>query len=333
MDFARPVVAPTSIGWLGRSCVAAAAALLVSAPATAQTGALPAGPYIEAEGQIVFGGSDFDAGFVPTSIFDVTGPQAKRNEGDGVGGALSFGYGWSSGWRAAVRYRRLDADDTTGAVDPGILVFAAGMDFIPGGFPIGVFGGRTEVSSETSIADLEVGKDIGVGGGQLNIFGGVTYVSIERDVAIECGCDPLAFRLSNDFQGVGPRIGFRGGVPLDGPFSLVGGASVAALFGTSTFASRLDDPLFPEFAFPFKAEDNRTVAALDGHAGVAIAIGPGSLTLGYRVDAMFGALDTDQRVSPLFGSLGFPEIGDKHSDFVEHGPFARLTLPLAAGGN
>ena len=44
---------------------------------------------------------------------------------------------------------------------------------------------------------------------------------------------------------------------------------------------------------------------------------------------MFGALDTDQRVSPLVASVGFPQIGDGHADFIEHGPFARFTLPLA----
>jgi hypothetical protein len=97
--------------------------------------------------------------------------------------------------------------------------------------------------------------------------------------------------------------------------------------GTSTFKSRLDDPLFPPLQF--KAEDDRIVAALEGEAGLAFAIGPAHLTIGYRANAVFGALDTDQRVSPLVASIGFPQIGDGHTDFIEHGPFARFTLPLA----
>jgi hypothetical protein len=66
---------------------------------------------------------------------------------------------------------------------------------------------------------------------------------------------------------------------------------------------------------------------------LGFAVGPGALVLGYKVDALLGALDTDQRVSALVASIGFPAIGDKHDDFVEHGPFARFTLPLAGSGN
>jgi hypothetical protein len=64
--------------------------------------------------------------------------------------------------------------------------------------------------------------------------------------------------------------------------------------------------------------------------GIAVAVGPGSLTLGYRIDAVLGALDTDQKVPDFAVSLGFPKIGNARDDFVEHGPFARFVLPLAA---
>jgi hypothetical protein len=318
----------------GRLCLAAAALFFVATPpAAAQTGTFPPGLYLEAEGQIVFGESRFEAGIVPDDIFGFTGPKAELDEGNGPGGALAIGYTWGTGWSAAVRYRLLKGDDKAGRFDPGILTFGAGMDLVPGGFMVGVLDARTEVESKTSIVDLEVGKEIAVGGGHLQVFGGLTYASIERDVAIidDCGCIPFSMLFSNDFHGVGPKIGFRGGVPLNTTISLVGSASAAALFGTSKFATRLDDPLSPPF--PYKDEDDRTVAALDAQAGVAVAVGPGSLTFGYRIDALVGALDTDQRVSPLFQSAGLAPIGDKHTDFVAHGPFARFTLPLAAVGN
>jgi hypothetical protein len=106
---------------------------------------------------------------------------------------------------------------------------------------------------------------------------------------------------------------------------------MAALFGTSKFMSHLDDPLFP--ALPFKDEDDRIVAALGADGGVAFGLGIGTITLGYRIDAVLGALDTDQRVSDIFKSVGFPAIGDRRDGFVEHGPFARVTLPLGAAGN
>ncbi|WP_439542694.1 Lpg1974 family pore-forming outer membrane protein [Hyphomicrobium sp.] len=312
----------------------AGALLLGSAPSSAQMLSPPAGVYIEAEGQAVFGDSDFEAGMVPTSIFAFTGPKTDLDEGDGWGGALTLGYVWANGWSAAVRYRRLEADDSGGPVDPGIVAFAPGVPVLPGGFPIGVLNAHTKVDSETTILDFEVGNEIAVAGGRLQLFGGLTYTSIERDIALlddGCGCVPFALLMANDFHGLGPKIGFRGGVPLTDRISFVGGGSVAALFGTSTFKSRLDDPLFP--SPQFKDEDHRIVAALDGQAGIAFAIGVGSLTFGYRVDAMLGALDTDQRVSELAILLGFPAIGDRHDDFIEHGPFARFSLPLSGGAN
>jgi hypothetical protein len=313
----------------------AAAAVIWPAEAALAQSPGTAGLYLEAEGQLVFGASHFDAGIEPPTIFDLTGPGAKRDEGNGLGGALALGYAWSNGWGAAVRYRRLEADDTTAPVDTGIFTFAAGSPLLPGGFLIGALGARTEVESDTSLIDFEVGKDLNVGGGRLHVFGGVTYASIERDVSViseDCGCIPFSVHFANDFHGAGPKIGARGSVPVTGAVSFVGGISVAALFGKSKFASRLDDPLFP-MPSSFSDSDRRTVAALDGHAGIAIGLGPGSLTLGYRVDAIFGALDTDQRVSPLFRSVGYPKIGDDHANFVEHGPFARFTLPLSAVGD
>ncbi len=312
----------------------AASMLCVPAEAVAQTTSTAPGFYIEAEGQRVFGASDFEAGFVPESLFLLEGPKAELDEGNGWGGALTLGHVWSNGWSAAMRYRRLEADSKGGRYDPGIMTFAPSVTLIPGGFPLGILEATTEVDSKTSFVDLEVGKDFTVAGGRVQLFGGVTYASIERDVAIRsdgCGCVPFALLMQNDFHGAGPKIGFRGGVPLNSAFSLVGGGSVAALFGTSKFASRLDDPLFPPNSF--KDSSDRTVAALDAHGGLAIGVGIGTLTLGYRIDAVLGALDTDQRVSALVASTGYPKIGDRHDDFVEHGPFARFSLPISAGND
>jgi hypothetical protein len=301
-----------------------------SVPAAAQTAGTQPGFFIEVEGQRVFGESVFVAGLVPPTPFDMIGPEKKLDEGQGWGGALTLGYAWGSGWSGAVRFRRLTADDHGGPVEPGIVAFAPQIPFIPGGIPFGVLGAQTAVDSEASMVDVEIGKELQLAGARFELFGGLTYASIERKAALisdSCGCLPFALVMAHDFRGIGPKIGLRGAVPLMGGVSLVGAGSVAALMGTSMFKSRLDDPLFP--AFRFKVEDDRIVAALEGEAGLAFAIGPARLTVGYRANAMFGALDTDQRVSPLVASVGFPQIGDGHADFIEHGPFARFTLPLA----
>ena len=318
-------------GCVGLFAVLAVPFLSLGAPA--QSVPTAPGPYVAFEGQAAFGASTFDAGLA-LSFTPPFGHVAKLDDGDGWGGAVTVGYVWQNGWRAAIRYRRLDTDGATGRYDPALIPFGAGVGFTPGGEPVGAIYARAEVESTTSFLDLELGKDVPVAGGLLQLFAGLTYADIARKTAViddSCPCMPFAFLLSNDFQGLGPKIGVRGGVPLNAVVSLVGGGSAAALFGTSRFASRLDDPLSPPF--PFKAKDRRTVAALDAEAGLAFAVGAGSLTLGYRVDAVLGALDTDQRVSPRFLVAGMPAIGDQRDDFVAHGPFARFSLPLGSGAD
>lgn len=297
-------------------------------PAAAQSGSRVPGVFLEIEGQATFGESDFDGGVVPTlgpTPFEV----AKLDDGDGWGGAFALGYAWGDGWSAAVRYRRIEMSENGGPVEPGLIPFGAGVPFIPGGFIVGVLEAYTEVESTASIVDIEVGRDFVFQGGFVHLYAGLTYADIERNTAIidKCGCPQYAFLMDSDFRGAGPKIGFRGGIPLNGMISVVGGAAAAAQFGTSKFSSRVDDPLSPPF--PFEAKDRRTVAAINAEAGLALAIGPGSLTVGYRVDALLGAMDTDQRVSEIFRAGGFPSLGDTRDDYVAHGPFARFSLPLA----
>lgn len=313
--------------------LAAAATLLAPAPAAAQAPALPAGPYVEAEIQAAVGESGFAAGYVPSFLDPTTGRTAELDDGTGWGGALAIGYGWGNGWRGALRYRRLDAEDSGGPIDPLVFAFAAGDSSLPGGTPVPIFAARTEVESKAWRIDLEAGKDIALPGGHVQLFGGISYLAIDRDAALidTCSCDLLALFLSSTFHGGGPKVGFRGNLPIGADVRLVGGASVAALIGTSAFRSVYVDPLFP--TAPFTDKSRRAAAALDAEAGFAFAVGAGTLTLGYRVDAILGALDTDQRVSSLMRDFGFPKIGDRRDDFIQHGPFARFALPLAAAGD
>jgi hypothetical protein len=298
--------------------------------ASARAQSAPGGLWLEAEAQAVIGASDFEAGVVP-SFFSSALPHFKPDEGNGFGGAATLGYGFGNGWSGLLRYRRLDADDSTGPIDPFVFTFTAGAAFPPGGAPTPLSYVTSHVDSKTSIVDLLAGRDLAVGGGIVQVVAGVSYVDIDRETVLNdgCSCAPYGVVLGNDFRGVGPKIGFRGGIPLTGSVRLVGGFSASALFGTATFASHVFDAGLIEDAY--KHEDHRVVAALDGEAGVAFGFGAGTLTVGYRVDALLGALDTDQRVSPIFASSGLPAIGDKRDDFIEHGPFARFALPLGGG--
>jgi hypothetical protein len=329
MDSAdRPIPAFRSRTWMPAGLAVTAAVVLGSVSASAQMLSPPVGVYIEAEGQAVFGASDAEAGMKLDDPFALTGSLVKLDEGNGWGGALTLGYSWANGWSSAVRYRKLKADDTGGPIDMALVFFVAGAES-----PLGLPYPTTSVKSDAEIVDLLLAKDITVPSGQLQLFGGLTYAGIERDMVIsdDCPCDPFNMVFNSDFHGLGPKIGFRGGYPVSDRIRFVGGASAAALFGTSKFKSAIDDTFVPPFAF--KADDDRVVAALDAEAGFAFAVGAGTLTLGYRVDAILGALDTDQRVTDLMIGFGFPAIGDRHTDFIEHGPFARFSLPLAGEVN
>lgn len=307
----------------------ALAVAVVAAPGGAAAQTAP-GFTIEVEGQRVLGASDFEAGVVP-DLFSGTIHSLKIDDGNGWGGAIALGYGWANGWSGSVRHRRLNVDDSQAPSDDVVLAFAAGDPLLPGGYIVGIVAPKSETKTETSIIDLEVGKDVVMLGAEGRLYGGLTYVSIDRDAALidTCSCDPILLRLSSSFHGAGPKIGYRGGIPLTNAIRFVGGASVATLIGTSTFKSAYSDPLAPQGSF--KDDDVRVAVALDGEAGLAFGVGAGLFTLGYRVDALLGALDTDQRVSEIFTSSGYPRIGDERDNLITHGPFARFAMPLSTG--
>lgn len=308
-------------------------AAMLTAPsfAWAQAPATVPGLFVEAEGQWVFGASDFEAGLALDSGLS-SFHELTRDEGDGWGGALTLGYAWGNGWSAAVRYRHLAADTGGGPMEPLVIAFVPSFD---GGAPLDLYDVLTRVDSRASLLDLLASKEIPGGGGRFELFGGLAYVNLDRDISlIDCSCSGLAVHYSSRFEGIGPKVGFRGGVPIGGGAHLVGGGSVAVLFGQSTFKNSVSQPDGLGLPVdPVKETEDRTVGAFDAEAGLAFAFGAGSLTVGYRIDAWLDALDSDQRVSEDLLFFGFPAIGDRHDDFVEHGPFVRFAMPLANVGN
>jgi len=311
--------------------VAGVAMLAAPACARAQTGAVVPGFHVEAEGQRVFGASDFDAGLA-ADLSLLTFGAFSRDEGDGWGGALTLGYAWSNGWRASLGYRRLEADTNGGPIVPVVIAFVPSLDLALGGTPFDFYDVLVRVESTTSMIDLMASKEFFGSFGRVELFGGLRYATVDRDISlIDCDCSGLAVHYSSTFDGAGPKVGFRGGVPIGGGMQLVGGGSVAVLFGQSEFRNSMSQPDgFGLPVVPVKDKDGRTVGAFDAEAGLAFAMETGTLTVGYRIDAWLGALDSDQRVSADFRTLGFPSIGDGHDDLVEHGPFVRFAAPLGA---
>ena len=288
--------------------VAASALAAASPMAAAQS--KPAGVFLEVEGQLTFGASDFDLGVSPVTL-----NATSTDEGNGAGGAVTLGYVMSSGWSTSLRYRRSNTDHVFGQQSPPLY------GNLPAYLPLPI--GRAEVSAQYHALDFEVGKDFGLGTGTAQLFGGIKYAQYDRHIeAPLAGYPGYGFLMRHEFEGVGPRIGIRGSIPVASGVSLVGSTAIAALFGEAQFSDALTAG--GASLFPFSATDDRTVAALDAEAGLSFSLGSASLTVGYRIDTMFNALDTDQR-------FGLFQIGSRDDDVVQHGVFGRLTMPLGGG--
>lgn len=297
--------------------------------AFAQTVATLPGVYAEGEGQHVLGASDLDVGLIPDFDTGTFAPQAVH-DGRGSGGAATVGYSWSNGWSAAVQYRRLETDNEEGPFDSLVINSLGPLDADPGAesvfFPL--LNASVDVSTNYSALSVEAAKEFALGANRIQVFGAVRYQSLDRAVDVIGGIPdfPAVVTFTDKFHGLGPQAGLRGGLQIVPGLALIGGASVAVLFGESEFASGLTADSYPGYAFT--AQDRRTVAALDGEGGVSISLGAGALTFGYRVDALRGVFDPNQRVPAGSVALGYPQIGEPNDDFLAHGPFARLTVPF-----
>lgn len=192
-------------------------------------------------------------------------------------------------------------------------------------------GGTASYTESHTTMDFEVGHELGIGGG-LRVFGGARYARFngqnsfatyqyESDWAGDGGKSPDQYAsgtMNRTFNGIGPRIGFNGSIPIgDSILGLDYGASGALLFGDR--ATVLN---FTEYTLQNKKPDSSTqfVMVPDVELSAALTISPSDntkISIGYRYEEAFGVMDT-----------GLPgvENGPNKQDRIEHGPFAKVTF-------
>jgi hypothetical protein len=193
--------------------------------------------------------------------------------------------------------------------------------------------GGTATYQETHTGlDFEVGHDVGIGGiGNVRLFAGARYARFhgqssfstyqyESDWNSDGGtrADQHAVgEINRTFTGIGPRIGFNGSLPISGIFGLDYAASGALLFGdratTVSFSTYELQGVKPEGS-------SKLVMVPNLEASAALTVRPfdnTKLSLGYRIDAYYGVMDT-----------GLPgvEDGPNKQNRVIQGPFAKLTM-------
>jgi hypothetical protein len=298
----------------------AASALLCAAPAASARDSV----VISVQGQLVIDASDgMTYGFENVAP---NYPAQDLEDGLGAGGSAKFLYRFDSGWDIAAKFSMLGTggDDS---IDDGY-----GYSYYYTGFygPTRIEG---EVDTEVSMIDFEVGHDFGIGSGNLRVFGGVRLSWLERDITATTSYYDGGFYPRIDRQdtawGIGPRLGLEASHPIGGGFGVFGGFSGAVLFGEK---STEQNGQFNGFPVTPEVDDTdaSTTYAADAELGISYSFNfstrtLGMLSLGYRADAWFSALDNDYPIDPTFGAL-YGASSDSDADYISHGPFLRLTV-------
>ncbi len=202
-------------------------------------------------------------------------------------------------------------------------------------FPFFYYGTRASHVEQHAIVDFAVGRDVGLGlfgnsGGTSTITAGVriAHFRADTDVAETAGIymsSPPGYyaistpgKIKRSFTGAGPRIAWRGSVPIERnpAFSFDWGVSGALLFGRQEATISVGTPygdLYPLY------DRRKSVVVPNVEAFAALSWQlpdvPGRFTAGYRVDAYFDVIDGGHHEA-------------ESVDRIIHGPFARFTIEL-----
>lgn len=190
-----------------------------------------------------------------------------------------------------------------------------------------------------TVVDFEVGKDVGIGlfggGSTTTIGGGVRYGHFNARTRGSFSTSAKyfgggsvnragGFRIARSTDAAGPRIFVRTTSSLPGEmghkgFSIGLGVDGSVLFGRQKATDTVDIAYggytgqFPNFRRS-RTKTVPTVGAF-GQVNWAVPGNPLTVSLGYKVDDYFGAVDG-----------GFA--GSHSIDILEHGPFVSLTWKL-----
>lgn len=274
------------------------------------------------EGRFLFGFGDRPLGGIEADASVPSYGPLFSDQGEGPGGAVGIGYRFRDGWRAgaSITFNRIEGVGSDGIADLNPI------------FPVVI---AQDLSQETEnfLLDFEVGKDFGIGeGGVITAFGGLRIGWIDRnasnelDITLGIPAPPIpviTLQRDDDFFGMGPRVGMRASYPLGDGFAIEGGASASLLYGRQE--SSIGVAVLGYSYDIFSTDENRLSMGLDGELGVSYLLDETfKITMGYRVDAQFSALNNQLLPEgALGGSLPGFLYGEEKANMLSHGAFLR----------
>jgi hypothetical protein len=199
---------------------------------------------------------------------------------------------------------------------------------------------RASASEKHAILDFTVGKDVGVGlfgsGGVWTISGGVRIAQFNTRAMADLNHTLVYAKYDNvydgttqekrNFHGVGPEITLDGSQPIagnsnDGQLAVDWGLNGAVLFGRQRAKLRQTNYYihrhYVKYRYPTTASRvrNVTVSNFGGYAGLSMNYRNAKVSLGYRADEFFGAMDGGQATAKK-ENRGF------------YGPYASISIGI-----
>jgi hypothetical protein len=279
--------------------------------------------WLELDGQFAQQKNDLDVygpDFLSSSPFDASShldlEKGRPNIWD-KGAAISFqpeGSGWI--FSASIRYGK--AGQSEG------LNHLTSHASIPFGWYNAFQNFRAQSDEGHTIVDFQVGKDVGLGkfggGGSSVLSAGIRIAQFNSrshtDIKSQptncnayCGYDRFyeSFAAKRGFKGIGPSISWNAsaniaGNSTDGAISIDWGVNGAVLFGRQKMSEHHQTKMnswyysfivgsYHHTPAPVSRSKKVTVPNLGGFAGVSWRYADAKITMGYRADMFFGAID------------------------------------------
>jgi hypothetical protein len=199
---------------------------------------------------------------------------------------------------------------------------------------------RASASEKHAILDFTVGKDVGVGlfgsAGTWTISGGVRMAQFTTRANADLNHTLVYAKYDNvydgttqekrNFHGVGPEITLDGSQPIagnsnDGQLAVDWGLNGAVLFGRQRAKLRQTADYihrnYVQYSYPTMVSRvrNVTVSNFGGYAGLSMNYRNAKVSLGYRADEFFGAMDGGQATAKK-ENRGF------------YGPYASISIGI-----